>query len=187
MNISVTCFKNSTGSDRKKRNVDESSKLANVRRKRETLDVMEADEIKSHGTMLRYECGLARKFYDEGLEEQYDERFMTCNFNKTWTEHDYIDECVWIQCLYPPEPPKETNLKLIWDGSPINFTESVSYVCKEDDLYFESDRELQEYTVQCLPGGSWDAPDTWPRCLHCKSLKYFFIPFNSIIFSCELF
>ena len=146
---------------------------------------MEKTELKSHGTKLRYECGLARKFYDEILEETYDERFMTCNFNKSWTEFDILDPCIWVQCLYPPEPPAGTNLKLLWDGAPVNFTNTVSYVCKEDNLYFEWDKEMPEYTVACMPGGTWDAPKEWPRCLNCKTTDkiiqaiYAFFPFFS--------
>ena len=34
-----------------------------------------------------------------------------------------------IQCLYPPVPPPEARLELVWDGSPVNFTDTVSYVC----------------------------------------------------------
>ena len=26
-------------------------------------------------------------------------------------------------------PPPETRLELVWDGSPVNFTDTVSYVC----------------------------------------------------------
>ena len=51
---------------------------------------------------IRYECGLARRFYDIEAEEHYDERWMTCNWNTTWTKHDSLDECVWVQCLNPP-------------------------------------------------------------------------------------
>ena len=53
-------------------------------------------------TLHRYECGLARRFYDTEAEQHYDERWMTCNWNTTWTRHDSLDECVWVQCLNPP-------------------------------------------------------------------------------------
>ena len=51
----------------------------------------------------RYECGKARKFKDSVSEEIYDNRTMQCNWNQTWTMYDSIDECVWVQCLYPPK------------------------------------------------------------------------------------
>ena len=124
--------------------------------------------MKSFGTQLVYECGIARKFYDESNNETYDQRSMVCNWNKTWTEYDTLDKCIWVQCINPPQPPTSSNLKLIWDGNPVNFTHSVSYVCKDEDLYFEWDRDMQEYLVQCLHGGGWNAPDVWPVCLHCK-------------------
>lgn len=139
-----------------------------MRDKRETSSDQEDFEYKSYGTQLRYECGLARKFYNEELNTTYDERYMTCNFNKTWTVHNSLDPCIWVQCLYPPEPPPEANLIRKWDGSPVNFTHNVSYVCSQDDLYFEWDRDLPDYNVTCLPGGSWSTPTVWPICINCE-------------------
>ena len=46
---------------------------------------------------MRYECGLARRFLDEELEETYSERWLTCNWNTSWTEFSTLDTCVWIQ------------------------------------------------------------------------------------------
>ena len=131
-------------------------------------------ELRSYGTRLRYECGLARLFYNEIFNETYKERNLTCNWNRSWTETDHLDPCVWIQCLYPPEPPTGTNLLLNWDGSPVNFTHTVSYTCSQDDLYFEWDRQMTEFHVTCLPGGSWEVPDQWPICIDCN-----FILFNN--------
>ena len=51
---------------------------------------------------FRYECGLARRFWDTEAEKNYTERWMTCNWNTTWTLHDSLDECIWVQCLNPP-------------------------------------------------------------------------------------
>ena len=59
--------------------------------------------MKTTSYTIRYECGLARKFYDTEAELHYDERWMTCNWNNTWTKFESLDECVWVQCLYPPE------------------------------------------------------------------------------------
>ena len=140
-------------------------------------------EIKSYGTQLRYECGLARKFHDEIYDETYDERRMTCNWNNSWSEHDSLDPCIWVQCLYPPLPPPTSNLKLIWDGSPVNFTHNVSYVCKSDDLYFEWDRDMEEFNITCLEDGSWDAPDIWPICVNCKGIPYM-VKVVTYFFSC---
>ena len=128
-------------------------------------------EIKSYGTQLRYECGLARKFHDEIYDETYDERRMTCNWNNSWSEHDSLDPCIWVQCLYPPLPPPTSNLKLIWDGSPVNFTHNVSYVCKSDDLYFEWDISngdiiifmsfTQNYMALCFVGHEPSCSCSW--------------------------
>ena len=51
----------------------------------------------------RYECGLARKFLNKETKKTYDERWMSCNWNKSWTPSDTLDECVWVQCINPPK------------------------------------------------------------------------------------
>ena len=58
---------------------------------------------RSYGSQLRYQCGPARRFLDEDTEEHYDERWLQCNWNKTWTRTDTLDVCDWVQCLNPPE------------------------------------------------------------------------------------
>ena len=124
--------------------------------------------MKSYGTTLRYECGIARKFYDEAFDEFYDERNMTCNWDKRWTLPDQLDPCVWVQCINPPSPPASSQLRLVWDGAPVNFTHNVSYVCQEEELYFEWDRDMLEYNVECLTDGIWAEPDEWPVCVESK-------------------
>ena len=139
--------------------------------KRQNTEPVETDddrERRSFGSVLRYECGPARKFYDPDWEELYDERYMQCNWNNTWTKLDYIDECVWVQCLYPPTPPPETLLTDTWSGDPVEFYDNVSYVCPGDDLFFEWEREMEMFNISCLPGGSWDEPNIWPTCVPCK-------------------
>ena len=48
----------------------------------------------------------------------------------------------------------------------------MSYVCSSgeegEELFFEWDRDMAEYNVSCLEGGSWDQPAVWPVCLPCK-------------------
>ena len=71
-----------------------------LRPRRQTEETSESEAelaTRSYGSVLRYQCGLARRFYDPELDSLYDERFMTCNWNKTWTVYDTIDECVWTQ------------------------------------------------------------------------------------------
>ena len=94
---------------------------------------------------------------------------MECNWNKTWTRHDSLDECKWVACLYPPEPPVETRLSSTWDNNPIEFYDNNTYVCQEG-LYFEWDRDMPEFNITCLPGGAWDEPIIWPICLAGKSV-----------------
>ena len=152
---------NSHSSNRKKRDLTQ-------RVKRETREEM---EMRSYGSRLRYECGLARKFLDPETNDHYDERWMQCNWNNSWTLYDSLDDCVWVQCLYPPNPPPDTQLAVTWSGDPVEFHDNVSYVCDGEDLYFEWEREMEEFNVTCLPGGAWDNPIEWPICVHCKLKK----------------
>ena len=92
------------------------------------IETEEEIEMRSFGSQLRYECGLARRFYDPDAEQFYDERWMTCNWNQTWTLVDYLDECIWTQCLNPPVPPTENLLDSTWDGNPVEFGSNVSYI-----------------------------------------------------------
>ena len=112
------CEKPADGvSARKKRSVTSAEKefRSQVRAPRQTEEPAESEAelaTRSYGSVLRYQCGLARRFYDPELDSLYDERLMTCNWNKTWTVYDTIDECVWTQCLNPPDPPPGTLLAL---------------------------------------------------------------------------
>ena len=159
---------------RRKRNIanleHQSNNISSIQKKikRQIAESEEELDLRRYGSKLRYECGLARKFYDPEAEEEYSERWMQCNWNTTWTLYDKLDECIWVQCLYPPDPPLDTLLASTWNGEPVEFHSNVSYVCESDDLYFEVDREMTEYNISCLPGGSWDEPDVWPVCFNCK-------------------
>ena len=124
--------------------------------------------VRSYGSVLSYQCGLARQFYEPELGELYQQRNMTCNWNTTWTLRDSLDECVWTQCLYPPEPPELSLLTSTWSGQPVEFHENVSYVCQEEETYFQWDRDQLEFNVTCQPDGSWPEPEEWPVCLSCK-------------------
>ena len=54
----------------------------------------------------------------------------------------------------------------------VQYTVQVSYVCSSggegEELFFEWDRDMAEYNVSCLEGGTWDQPAVWPVCLPCK-------------------
>ena len=73
------------------------------RSKRQVDESEEEILQRSYGSNLGYECGLARRFEDPETSELYSERWMTCNWNKTWTPVDSLDECTWIQCINPPQ------------------------------------------------------------------------------------
>ena len=134
------------------------------------LETPEETAVRTFGSVLRYQCGPARQFYDPELEDFYLERNMTCNWNMSWTTRDYPDSCVWTQCLYPPQPPPASLLLSTWDGDPVEFFENVSYVCQEEEFYFEWDRNIPEFNVSCQPDGSWPQPqpEEWPVCVSCK-------------------
>ena len=155
-------------SGRKKREAFSVIETKNKISKREAeVETEEELSMRSYGSRLRYECGLARKFWDVEAELHYDERWMQCNWNTSWTLTDTLDECVWVACLDPPQPPEGTDLQLNWDGDQVEFGGNVSYVC-DSGKFFEWDRDMPEYNVTCLEGGTWDEPKEWPICLQCK-------------------
>ena len=175
------CESNNQAGRRKRELLISENFDTSTRSKRQTVESDEEIELRSYGSQLRYECGLARMFYDTENEEHYQERWMQCNWNQTWTLTDQLDDCVWVQCLYPPDPPPEAQLMSTWSGDPVEFHANVSYVCASEDLYFEWDRDMPEYNISCLPGGSWDEPLEWPVCFDCKYIlcKFVLISFHS--------
>ena len=84
-----------------------SASAVSGRKKREVLDIVEGNLIRvqkrevkveteqeiamrSYGSRLRYECGLARRFLDPESELHYDERWLQCNWNNSWTQTEAI-------------------------------------------------------------------------------------------------
>ena len=67
------------------------------RRKRQVGEEELTEEerlLRSYGTKLGYSCGLARMFQtEEG--DLYDEMWLTCNWNKTWTPVTELDQCMY--------------------------------------------------------------------------------------------
>ena len=85
--------------------------------------------------------------------------------------HFQRDPCVWHQCINPPLPDDNDarNLKFIWDGvTPYEFGEQVRYECKNQALWFEEDRDITHFELECLPDGAIDIPVIWPKCVHSK-------------------
>ena len=93
---------------------------------------------------------------------------MVTNFSVKLTDNKNLAP-VWVQCINPPLPPPETQLKLVWSGDPVEFLHNVSYQCQEEGLYFEAEREMEAVNVTCLTDGSWAEPAVWPRCIRCKT------------------
>jgi hypothetical protein len=46
---------------------------------------------------------MARKFESPETNDVYEERWIHCNWNKSWTPVDTLDSCVWVQCINPPQ------------------------------------------------------------------------------------
>ena len=152
--------------------IEEDSYESHFIDKRQAPAVIETEEeieMRSFGSQLRYECGLGRRFFDTEMEEHYEERWMTCNWNTTWTKYESLDDCVWIQCINPPPPPEGTGLVSNYEGEAVEFFDNNTYVCQEG-LFFEWDRDMPEFNITCLPGGAWDDPIIWPICLASKSV-----------------
>ena len=74
------------------------------------------------------------------------------------------DECFTLTS----DPPPGTRLASTWSGEPVDFYGNVSFVCEEEELYFEWDREMEEFNITCQLGGAWDEPAEWPVCLPSK-------------------
>ena len=61
----------------------------------------------------------------------YHAHSMSCQWNKEWTNTHVLDPCVWVACLKPPRTPTYANLASTdWDGEPIGFGNTTSFVCQ---------------------------------------------------------
>lgn len=78
-----------------------------------------------------------------------------------------MEPCVWIQCLHPDLPadhglafedPRQAT-------DPIEFFDNVTYVCENNALFFEEDRDMESYEITCYDDGTFDTPNPWPRCI----------------------
>ena len=59
-----------------------------------------------------------------------------------------------------------------YNGTPVEFGHSVEFYCASSDLYFEHERDLQKWKLKCMPGGIWDVPQIWPRCVTSKNFLW---------------
>ncbi len=79
-----------------------------------------------------------------------------------------VGECEWVSCFNPPLVP-HLGIYPLWDGlTTTPFGGNMSYVCEEDGTYFEPDRDMAKFKVECLPGGRWDLSVPWPKCVKSK-------------------
>lgn len=72
--------------------------------------------------------------------------------------------------MYPPLPT-DRGLKFDWNGNPIPFHSNVTYTCAKSNLYFEQDRNMKSFTIECLNDGTFDEPivlSDWPSCVDSK-------------------
>ena len=80
-----------------------------------------------------------------------------------------IDDCEWIQCIDPPLP-EGMNLKSDYDGTTYEFGSNATYSCASERMYFENDKGMENFTVECLVGGRWKVPNVWHKCVESEYL-----------------
>lgn len=65
-----------------------------------------------------------------------------------------FDRCVWIGCHAPPSISKMIN---DWDGSPIQFGETVKYSCEAGYKFVAAAANEAGYVeLECLEGGEFN-------------------------------
>jgi len=87
-------------------------------------------------------------------------------------------------CINPPLPPS-LGLKYDWGGNPVPFYQNVTYSCAMANLYFEKDKNMKSFPLECLNDGTFEEPAVWPQCVDSKKtfknlLKNF--TYNEVIF-----
>ncbi len=57
----------------------------------------------------------------------------------------------------------------------VDFGDHITYSCEDNEpkLYFEEDRNMTDFQVQCVQGGRWVRPMIWPKCAESKLLRLF--------------
>ncbi|XP_059083342.1 sushi, von Willebrand factor type A, EGF and pentraxin domain-containing protein 1-like [Tigriopus californicus] len=117
-------------------------------------------------TDLEFFCGPSRKFRNSD-GNLYNSWTITCQWNKSWTPGTTLDTCTWFQCLSPPVPPKDANLKLMNTSTvPTEFNDKVFYECNQGH-WFEQDRSQTNFSLTCQTDGSFKVPlnNDWPKCV----------------------
>ena len=134
---------------------------------------------RNYNANLSYNCGKARHFSlpNGSFVDQFN---MTCQWNKTWSPSNSLPPCQWKECLQPTPPPSLSNLRLAdWNGAPISFGESMTYVC-DRGLMFDHDPYQKHVVYSCQDGyvtgttrGFFNTPNNdadWPFCIEGKTV-----------------
>ena len=69
-------------------------------------------------------------------------------------------------CAAPPDPPVESGLEVIWNGSLIEFDTKISYACK-NGMKIEDDFKILQVEATCRSGNTWEEP-LWLNCVDSK-------------------
>lgn len=125
--------------------------------------------VTTFGTDVTYKCDVARRLQNSS-GFIYDEQVIHCEWDHTWSPNLNLDPCIWVQCIDPPTPPGAT-VKPQWaldTHGPVEFYDNVTYTCAHSGLWFEEDRDMESFEVQCQPDGSFLPPDEWPFCVRSE-------------------
>ena len=120
-----------------------------------------------YATVVTYSCDLGRKLFNYSSEKtiMYDSANYTCQWDRTWAPETPPDDCEWVACIDPPLPEGH-NLKNDFDGvHPYEFYTNATYTCEKEGYFFEQDRNMESFQVQCWGGGRWREPNPWPKCV----------------------
>ena len=118
------------------------------------------------GTKIEYACGLGKERQVSGLNETTPSVTIECDWNATWTPYTSIPECVWVGCIDPPLPPSGHFMKSFYEvGQVVRIGQGANYTC-EDGYFFGEDKDMSNYSIPCGMNGTWETPDTWPKCFH---------------------
>ena len=119
-----------------------------------------------YGTKVTYSCGLGRKLleYTDNGTRLFDSIEYNCEWDRTWEPPNPPNDCEFVACIDPPTPIGH-NLETDFDGvTPYEFYSYAKYTCKEG-LFFEQNRTMTSFEVQCWSGGRWRVPNPWPKCV----------------------
>jgi hypothetical protein len=82
--------------------------------------------------------------------------------------YQQLDDCEWESCVDPPTP-QGYQIKHDFDGvTPYELFSNATYTCERDGLYFEEDKNMVDFTIECQEGGRWKTPLIWPKCVESK-------------------